>query len=295
MGLRLKFNLVLLAALAAGLLLAHFLSRSLLLDIAQKQVEQEARIIMQAARASRIYTSGNLRPAVKPHLDKNDFIPQTVPSYAATTQMQILHESIPEYFYKEAALNPTSKSHQADAWETKLIGYFRNKKTTDELVGVRNSEEGQVLYLARPMQIKKEQCLDCHGKPADAPANMLKIYGDKNGFDWKLNEIVGAQLVTVNMQVTLDRANHAHARIMQGLLLVSVLIAVVLNVLLHFVVIKPTRAMAENANKISMGDLEIEEFEVPGNDEISQLGQSFNRMYRSLSSAMKLLDEKDRA
>jgi protein-histidine pros-kinase len=40
-----------------------------------------------------------------------------------------------------------------------------------------------------------------------------------------------------------------------------------------------------------MGDLSVEELVVRGNDEIASLGRSFNRMHRSLSNAVKMLDE----
>jgi protein-histidine pros-kinase len=49
--------------------------------------------------------------------------------------------------------------------------------------------------------------------------------------------------------------------------------------------------MSAKADEISMGDLTVEELAVKGNDEIASLGRSFNRMHRSLSNAVKMLDE----
>ena len=42
---------------------------------------------------------------------------------------------------------------------------------------------------------------------------MLKIYGEANGFGWKHNEIVGAQVVTVPMDVPLRKAERTAAGI----------------------------------------------------------------------------------
>jgi len=42
---------------------------------------------------------------------------------------------------------------------------------------------------------------------------------------------------------------------------------------------------------MSMGNPDVPELEVTGNDEMSALARSFNRMHRSLASAMKMLDE----
>ena len=68
---------------------------------------------------------------------------------------------------------------------------------------------------------------------------------------------------------------------------------VLINVLLHMVVVKPVRTMADKANEVSMGALTAEELEVKGNDEIASPGHSFNRMHRSLASAMAMLEEDD--
>jgi protein-histidine pros-kinase len=49
--------------------------------------------------------------------------------------------------------------------------------------------------------------------------------------------------------------------------------------------------MSAAADAISRGELGVPELQVKGKDEISALADSFNRMHRSLSKAMKLLDE----
>ena len=64
----------------------------------------------------------------------------------------------------------------------------------------------------------------------------------------------------------------------------------VLNVFLHLIIIKRVNRIAARAEEISKGDMTIGEFEQKGNDELTSLGHSFNLMYRSLSSAVKLLD-----
>jgi protein-histidine pros-kinase len=65
----------------------------------------------------------------------------------------------------------------------------------------------------------------------------------------------------------------------------------ILNLMLHVIVIKRINLIAKNANEISNGDMSIPEFDMKGSDEVSSLGHSFNLMYRSLTSAVKLLDK----
>jgi HAMP domain-containing protein len=49
------------------------------------------------------------------------------------------------------------------------------------------------------------------------------------------------------------------------------------------------RKMAMIADQVSSGDLAVPEFSSGGNDEIAQLGHSFNRMRRSVEKAMEMM------
>jgi hypothetical protein len=46
---------------------------------------------------------------------------------------------------------------------------------------------------------------------------MIKVYGTANGFGWKLNEVVGAQVVSVPMSVPLENAGQAFRTFMGSL------------------------------------------------------------------------------
>ena len=65
---------------------------------------------------------------------------------------------------------------------------------------------------------------------------------------------------------------------------------VLLNLLLHFVIVKPIRRMSAIASEVSLGNMDAPEFAERGRDEIASLAGSFNRMRRSLANAMKLLE-----
>ena len=205
MTLRIKFNLVLLVAFSLGLAGIAVVARSMLQDNARQEILHTAGIMMEGASAIRRYTVDEIRPLLAVQI-KREFLPQTVPAYAATRNIRGLREKYPEYTYKEATLNPTNPASRATDWEATVVEYFRNTPSADELVGTRQTAVGPSLYLARPIQIKDESCLVCHGRMDDAPKSMLERYGASNGFGWKLNEIVGAQLVSVPMSIPLARA-----------------------------------------------------------------------------------------
>jgi HAMP domain-containing protein len=290
MSLRLTFNLVLGVSTLVGILLAGWLLWALLQDNAREEVLDSARIMMQSALAVRGYTVEEVRPLLAA-ASRERFLPQTVPAYAAHRYVAKLQREYPDFSYREATLNPTNPADRATEWEADVINWFRNRNGEQELIGQRDTPTGPSLFLSRPIKITDAKCLACHTTPAEAPASMVAAYGDSNGFGWKLWEVVGAQVVSVPMSLPLQRAQETFRVAMALLVGVFLVIVILLNVLLHFMVVKPIKGMSSKANEISMGALDVEEIKVSGSGEIAVLGQSFNRMHRSLTNAVEMLNE----
>ena len=289
MKLSVKFNLILVAVLLLGAGVTAFFTHDILQKNALKEVADRAAIMMESAISVRSYTVSEVRPLISPHMT-DTFFPQTVPAYAATQTFNKLREKHPEYTYKEAALNPTNPRDKATGWETDIIQQFRNYTDDKEIIGERSTPTGDSLFIARPIKITNKACLACHSTPEAAPETMLKLYGDSNGFGWKHNEIIGAQIVSVPMSVPLAHASTAFNTFFSFLVAVFIAIVIVLNLTLYFAVIKPITHMADIADEVSTGNMAAKEFAAKGKDEVSILARSFNRMRRSLQSAMKLLD-----
>ncbi len=289
MGLRLKFNLVLLAVFGLGLLASGYLSYTLLERNAREEVSRNAGLMMETALAIRSYTIEQVRPHLELQLMRV-FLPQSVPAYAATETINTLRKKYSDYGYKEATLNPTNPRNRAGDWENDIIRIFRDKPDTAELVGERDTPTGRALYIARPIQIKNPACLTCHTTPEMAPATMVKLYGSANGFGWKLNEVVGAQIVSVPMSLPIQNARRAFLTFIGSLTAVFVLAFIVLNVMLTRIIVRPVAAMSKAADQVSVGNFAVPEFAEAGKDEIAQLGRAFNRMRRSLQAAMKMIE-----
>ncbi|MCP5419144.1 MAG: DUF3365 domain-containing protein [Gammaproteobacteria bacterium] len=290
MGLRTKFNLVFILAFGIGMGLAAYLLYQTVQKNARDEVRQNAEIMMQGAQATREYTVKQIRPLLELQM-KRQFIPNSVPSYAAQQNFAALTQQYPEFTYKEATLNPTNPKDRATDWEADIINEFRNNSERKELVVERQTALGPALSFAHPIQIKNEGCLECHSIPANAPATMRAVYGDSNGYGWKLNEVVGAQVVTVPMSLPLQRAKETFITFMAIQGAVFLVILIILNILLHVVVIKPVVKISDMASRVSLGEEEVPEYVKPGKDEIASLSASFNRMRRSLENAMKMLGE----
>ncbi|MBI2291941.1 MAG: DUF3365 domain-containing protein [Betaproteobacteria bacterium] len=289
MGIRLKFNLILIAVFLGGFGIAGGISHELLTHNARQEILRNARLMMETSLAIRGYTVAQVRPHLEMQLLRT-FLPQSVPAYAATETLNELRKKYPDYFYKEATLNPTNPRNRATDWEADIVTNFRNNDTTKEIVGERDTPIGRALYIARPIKIGNEACLACHSTPGAAPKSMLVLYGEANGFGWKLNETVGAQVVSVPMSVPIQSANKTFLTFMACLFAIFVLVFIVLNVMLSWLIVQPIQKMAAAADAVSTGDFEVEEFSDKGKDEISVLGASFNRMRRSLKKAMQMIE-----
>ncbi|HXZ52611.1 MAG TPA: DUF3365 domain-containing protein [Burkholderiales bacterium] len=289
MGIRFKFNLVLLAVFGAGLALTGWISYGLLQANAKDEVVRNARLMLESALAIRGYTIKQ----VKPHLElqlMRVFLPQSVPAYAATETVNELRKDHPDYSYKEATLNPTNPRDRAVDWEADVVRDFRDHAEIKELVNERDTPTGRSLFIARPIKIVDPACLACHSVPQAAPASMIKLYGESNGFGWKWNEIVGAQIVSVPMTLPIRNAERAFRAFMASLGAVFLAAFVVLNLMLGWLIVRPIRRMSETADKVSTGDFSRAELPAHGKDEISVLAASFNRMRRSLQKAMQMIE-----
>jgi HAMP domain-containing protein len=290
MKLIVKFNAVFILIFVIGLGIAAYVSNNLLQKNARDEILQNARIMMEAALATRMYTSTQIGPLLATQM-KYEFLPQSVPAYSATEQFNDLRKKYPDYAYKEATLNPTNPRDRATDWEADVVNLFRNGAKEPEIIGERETPTGRSLYMARPIQIKAEPCLVCHTTAEMAPKTMIDHYGGDNGFGWKLNEVVGAQIVSVPMTVPIKKADDTFKVFMLSLTGVFLFIFAALNLMLLTIVIRPITRLSELADQVSLGKLDAPEFPVKGKDEIATLAASFGRMRKSLVQAMKMLEE----
>jgi uncharacterized protein DUF3365 len=289
----LKFNLVFIPVLLICFGAIGYVTEQALVESARQHVEQNARIIMEAALSSRTYTTKQVAPLlqqknfklqtavaelrktiedVPKSVDQNvpndlrtsvkrgfqlgqqhalsaledflnsikgksdelldtEFHPQSVPAFAATEIFGYLREKFPNYFYKEATLNPTNPRDRATDWETDIVNQFREDTEHSEMSATRDTPNGISLFLARPIKVNNVSCLECHTTAEKAPVEMIKLYGTANGFGWKLDDIIGAQIVSVPLAVPLQIAQVAFLNLLWWFVGAFLVILIVANVM----------------------------------------------------------------
>jgi protein-histidine pros-kinase len=287
MGLRAKFNLMLLAVALIGVAMFAFAATPLLEGLARDEVLQSSRIMMESSAGTRDYTAAEVAPLLEPTMG-TAFHPQAVSAYAAKKGFAVLSAKFTDYAYREAALNPTNPEDRAADWEADIINDFRQHPDKQEIVLQRQTPMGPVLDLARPI-INTAPCLTCHSTPDAAPKSMIALYGAQNGFGWKPGEIVAAQIVSVPMAVPLARAARVRLLLLIPYAGVILLLFLLLNLLLDQLVIGPIDQMAETAEAVSLGKMDTPEYARGGADQIARLSGAINRLRRSLREALRML------
>ena len=297
-----KLNLFLLLIFLVIVAISGFSLSIILENTSKKVVADKALLLIETMVSVRNYTSTQVNPELVSRLEtEEEFLPQTVPAYSAREVFEDFrnNKEYNDFFYKEATLNPTNLRDKADNFETTIIEQFRNQLALDnnlsnlkEKTGFRSLSSGELFYIARPIAITQESCLRCHSTPEAAPKSQLATYGDKNGFGWNLNEIIGVQMISVPASQVFNEARSLQfsvISIISGFLLLAIII---INFFLRMTVTNPLNQMSKLAKKVSTGDM-AGTFEHKANDEIGILANSLNRMKVSLEMAMNMLNSEE--
>ena len=281
----LKFNLFFLPLAFIAFCAASYLVWRQLSADAEQEILDQARVMLETARATRTYTTSQIAPLLdreesrleqadssidhvlnvhipeamkkaiaqlptireqralqgagdqivegarqeKADLPEREFLPQSIPFYAATEAFNYFRQQYPDYAYKEAALNPTNPRDRTSDWEMDVVNMFQNDPGKKEFVGRRDTPGGPELYVSAPIRVDDKSCLICHGVAGSAPPELVKLYGANNGFGWKLNDVVGAQIVGVPAQVAQNRVLTAQKTIMLWLACVFAVLWALIN------------------------------------------------------------------
>ena len=146
MNLRVKINLALGGAFVVGLLLAGGGVYKVLNDEAIDSSARDARIIMEEASAIRAYTLTEIYPLLDAQLNVQ-FLPHTVSAYAAQTNFKLVQKKLPEYSYREPALNPTNVNDRAVDWEADIIAEATRHCTANDIRTLRSHLKAAAGYL----------------------------------------------------------------------------------------------------------------------------------------------------
>jgi two-component system, cell cycle response regulator len=235
MDTRARLNLYLACTFLLVFCISSFVLYRLLMDGAISEVRRESQLRMEMALAVRKYTIEDVRPLLQ--AGGHTYLPPAIPAYAANRSMALLAEDHPQYRYQEVALNPTNPANRAAGWQVEAIEAFRAQPARTEMTHFTDGRAGEVMHVLRPVRPTPD-CMACHGAAAQAPPDLLQRYG-KAGFDWKVGDTVGAQIVSVPTAHAVSQAREAWGWHVAATVTVFGALFIVLNRMLSHTIIAP--------------------------------------------------------
>ncbi|ARV63052.1 histidine kinase [Nostocales cyanobacterium HT-58-2] len=290
-----QFTLLLSLIFIGGIVLSGFGLSKALEQKAQAEISYRGQMVMQMVNSVISYTSDRITPLLSTTAEPNThFIPETIPSFAARQVFEVLKQNwkYKDFVYKDATLNPTNLADKADLFEAKLVERFQSDRTLKTLSGFRKLSGEQLFYTAQPLVMTKPNCLKCHSTPDVAPKTHINQYGTQNGYGWKLNSVIGTQIVYIPASEVFMNARRSLSLFISIFIGIFALVILVINYLLKRRVIQPLKPMAQLAQKMSLDTVSITELEalertglekiVQRSDELGQLGRVFQKMVREV-------------
>ncbi|GFE68801.1 DUF3365 domain-containing protein [Chroococcus sp. FPU101] len=299
-----QFTLLLTIVFLIGIIVSSLILWQTIQHEAEADIARKSELLMQTMNSVRSYTDNYVSPLFKEQLTTSkEFVRESVPAFAAREIFERFRDR-PEYhsfFYKEAAPNPTNTRDQADEFETKIVAHFQLQPDLKSLSDYRVVDGKKLFYVARPLVMKQSSCLQCHGNPKNAPKSLINTYGSQNGFDWRLNDVIAAQILYIPADEVFQHRQRYLTLIMLIFGSVFMIALLSLNGLLKRRVIQPIKQLTAIASQITGGRItsaQIKAFDSPRmmkvaqrSDEPGQLARSFQRMAHEVSAREKNLNQ----
>ena len=261
-SLKVKFNLLLTLVFLLGVCLSGLALSKILYWQAEQKLTEEGQILMQMMEEVKYYTSEHWLNSYQQRSERNriaEFQKSFIPAYAASQVFGNFKQTaeFEQYQYKEATTNPTNLNDLPDRFERRLIESFKQDEKLDVSSGYVQKSNQQFYYIARPLTVKDSSCLQCHSTPEAAPAKMIELYGDKNGFNWKLNQLTSAQTIYVPTNDIAMDVRRGMLVFMPTLTGIFSLLMLSVSQMLYYTVTKPIDRLTKVANQLSLGNLKV--------------------------------------
>lgn len=255
---------------------------------------QQLALALDFDLAIREYVAEKVRPLMFNLLSEGEFKPETMStSYVARHIFNKVRTKFPDYIIKFSAENPRNPVNLAGPEERNMIQYFNENPKEQIWTGAINL--GNKQYFAKFSAMRMERsCLRCHGNPADAPAELLEIYGSQASFNLPLGKIVGLDTIAIPKEkvtaLFFNDAIHNFTLLGIGIFLLCITLVFIFKFVITDRLSRITEHFVHTEERD--GIVEIRPIEVGGSDEITTLTNNFNKLANRLNNYYTLLEEK---
>ncbi len=158
-------------------------------------IDHELEMAMAFNLATRTYVAEVIHPTLAEKLPPDIYITKIMSgSYISRELFKAIRKQNPAATIKFSSENPRNPLNRAGADEIKLIRYF-NQNPKLNFVKRTVAIDG-IDYITHVHAMRAtEACLKCHGNSADAPKQLIDIYGHEKSFGYHVGQVVGLDAV----------------------------------------------------------------------------------------------------
>ena len=259
-------------------LLSFWNTRRLLMNDAMTKSE----VILREVEAIRFYIKQELRPKMFDLHGNDTFIVEAMSTtYISTRIMARFAETMPDYLYRRASLNPHNPDNLADPFEEEMFTWFEEDSNRLFWQGIVK-KNGSSYFISMVPDYFSKSCIRCHGKAEEAPQELTKRYGTDGGFRFKNGDLAGINSVAIPVSEAMREAWYGSIYLFIITLGGSVLLLWLLNLLFQRLVIERLGTMLALIGEKKKGKAKL-----PMGDEIDFLHASLGSLNQYVSSARK--------
>lgn len=288
MGIRLKALIIIGVLSLIAITAMGFVSYRFSMENAMTEAKTKSMIVLNYVHSTRKYLKNTQRPLVMELIEEDRFYPELMSGFVvARGTYELFQSQLPEYRFKQATLDPLLPKNKADADEVRIIETFRGDPSLTVQDGTIEKDGEDYFYMAQPIKIDNQKCLNCHGDPAKAPKDQVEIYGTSNGYNWKMDDTVAAFVVYVPIRQALDAALKSTQNLVMiggGCILFAL---VVVWFFLDRSIVSPILRLSQRAEDISLGKNIGKKVEAGSAVEISRLANAIDRLRISILVILK--------
>ncbi len=240
------------------------------------------------------YVGNTLRPrmfTLTSHLSDDDsFVAEAM----STTRirhgvMENLGPKHSEFLYRRVTDVPRNHINRADAFHSGMIDHFRTHGQEKEWHGISSQDGIKYFFIMVPVYVKGE-CLKCHGTPEAAPAGLIRLYGDKNGFGYREGELMGLESISISLTPAFQEIDQIAIQVSAIGLFAMLFLFIAIDGTFLQLIGQPLRRLGALFENIANGAIHLRhEVPIERMDEIGELTNSFNLMARNLAEAEDIM------
>jgi two-component system, sensor histidine kinase and response regulator len=258
----------------------------------RQRLQARADEVLCFGESCRDYARKVLSPAVRkafPGPDAPLIFEADSATFVARGTFDFLRQRLPDYSFREAALNPLNPANRADDQERAVVERFRQEPGLNEQSGFREREGREEFFVARPITVHKE-CLTCHGSPDSAPPELVQRYGADHGYGWQEGEAAAALMVVVPSRDIRESQTAIVWNVLGIFAGLAVLLVGLIHVLFNRLVNRRLRGAAPIMAKVAADPTAAARLPEKGGDELAALSTAFNHMADALGESHRTLE-----